>query len=525
MLLENCICGCENFAEARVNSIPIAICENCGIYRQRLDMTEQELNTYYEKLYHDGVYAHSIEHDKEVARKRLEFSRNEIKGRILDIGCGNGSFVIEARAKGFECYGIDISEIDFMDRESIYHGALDSINFPTDYFQTVTLHDSLEHMVNPVRVLEECFRILDEGGTLIIDFPSFFSDVGEHHWKSIEHIWMFRQGDIVRLLEKIGFNDVDVKIPIESKYIFYAQKPEQERTSILVPSGIGDVYWVMTKLESYIKKHNLGIPEVFIQSVQGKKQRSFDYLQKFPFLKAGGYRETGSNKFPEFQEGYLKNGRNIFENVHGCDLFMTYNGTMRFSRKLEETLPEYGVNWYPKMFRPLSQIKAGENYKKEHGKFVVAYFVDHGMYKGWLAQFSKEDIFQSMKSLVHRTNYKVILIGANWDVGGIHTSLMRMAIESGLEDHFIDLVGMTTLDDLLALLENCELVYGFPSGASLLGAYYKKQTVLLWSDYFQEGFHKFSCPSDSLGEWYHPLQTYKSNLSSVTQKLLEVVGE
>ncbi len=299
---------------------------------------------------------------------------------------------------------------------------------------------------------------------------------------------------------------------------------DEKITSILVPSGIGDIFWIMAKMESFLKEQNISNPEIFIQQGNGAdgimKQRALPFVEKFSFVKAGGYLITG-NQFQAFKDGYLHDKANLFYDIAGCDLFLTFNGSLRMGRELADVSPQWETNWYPEMIRSDYQIQKGKEYSSNYGSYVVAYFVPHGMYQGWLVQFQKEKIYESMKSIVQETGKKIILIGATWDDTALKDFFLQKAKQDNLQDSFINLVGETSLDDILALVENCSLMYGFPSGVSFLAPYYKKQTLILWNDYFCEDFHWNCVVPESRTNWYHALQTYKHDLRVVTKKLLE----
>jgi len=373
-----------------------------------------------------------------------------------------------------------------------YYGELENIHFPTDHFKLVGTEDTKEEH------LEECFRILEMDGELIIrKTPS-----------------LGRPQRLIQGLTRIGFTDIYM-----GDSVFIAKKPIWKRTSILVPGGIGDVFWDLVKLESFCKKKEIGIPEIFVHSANEKK-RSIPYIEKFPIVKAGDFLVINNN-FQEFKDGYLHDKANLFENVAGCDLFLTFNGSLRMGRELDEVHPEWEADWYPKMFRSIEQIETGKSYRDAYGPYMVGYFIPFGMYREWLVQFPKDQIYESMKSVILETQKKVVLIGAKWDENQLENYFLQRADADGLESSFINLVGKTDITQLLALVENCDLMYGFPSGASFLAPYYKKQTVMLWSNYFGEGFQWNCVVPEARNNWYHALQTYKHDLKAVTDKLLE----
>lgn len=94
-------------------------------------------------------------------------------GRILDIGCATGVFLDMARKKGWEPYGVDISEYAAhyardkfgikVETKELYE-----IKFPDKFFDVITMWDTIEHLPNPRQTLEESFRILKDDGLLAI---------------------------------------------------------------------------------------------------------------------------------------------------------------------------------------------------------------------------------------------------------------------------------------------------------------------------------------------------------------------
>ncbi len=99
-----------------------------------------------------------------------------------------------------------------------------NIRFPAEYFTFITLHDVLEHLVNPLLYLKEIHRILIDQGTVIIDFPNFFVEEGQHHWKRVEHLWYFTIQQLNDLVTSNGFEIVEETSPILSKILLVLKK-------------------------------------------------------------------------------------------------------------------------------------------------------------------------------------------------------------------------------------------------------------------------------------------------------------
>ena len=123
-------------------------------------------------------------------------------GKLLDVGCGNGNFLKTMQDKGWEVRGTDFDTqaINFAKEKygvTVDLGDLRNINYPENSFDAITLNNVIEHLPNPVDVLEECKRILKPNGHLVVVTPNiqawghqkFKSD-----WRGLEvprHLFLF----------------------------------------------------------------------------------------------------------------------------------------------------------------------------------------------------------------------------------------------------------------------------------------------------------------------------------------------
>ena len=117
-----------------------------------------------------------------LARKTLRFFQQKEKGLLLDVGCSHGAYSFELARRGFTVIGIDTNE------ESIYvaqkiKGHLDlqnvnflrmdilSNNFSEKKFDFIIIFETLEHIKEDGRGIQELNRILKDNGTLILSVP------------------------------------------------------------------------------------------------------------------------------------------------------------------------------------------------------------------------------------------------------------------------------------------------------------------------------------------------------------------
>jgi len=111
--------------------------------------------------------------------RRLELIRRyaRLDGmRILDVGCGIGTYVSKLRAYSPEVYGVDIDpeKVARAQRE-LDHIALapaEELPFPDGFFDVVLLHEVLEHVQDDRRAALEALRVTGVGGRVVVFVPN-----------------------------------------------------------------------------------------------------------------------------------------------------------------------------------------------------------------------------------------------------------------------------------------------------------------------------------------------------------------
>ncbi|MGQ9846694.1 MAG: class I SAM-dependent methyltransferase [Bacteroidales bacterium] len=144
--------------------------------------------------------------------------------RVLDVGCGWGRLLDYFKILGWETFGVEpgisASERARKKGHTIYTGELLNTKFPSNYFSAVIFCHSLEHIHNPMEVLEETHRILAPHGLLVIEVPNFRSADASFWgstWNHLDvpyHLYHWTPQSLKEALLKSGFKILNVRFKI-----------------------------------------------------------------------------------------------------------------------------------------------------------------------------------------------------------------------------------------------------------------------------------------------------------------------
>ena len=113
--------------------------------------------------------------------------------RYLDVGCSTGFVVEAARDRGWDALGIDLNpsavEFGLTRGLNLRAVALEEAGFPAGSFDAVSLFDVLEHLLDPVRTLRVCARLLKPGGIVFLYVPNYDSASRLLMGKEAHFIW------------------------------------------------------------------------------------------------------------------------------------------------------------------------------------------------------------------------------------------------------------------------------------------------------------------------------------------------
>lgn len=175
---------------------------------------------------------------------QVRFLRALPEGRLLDVGCGSGDWLMFMRSLGWRVAGVDFDENALkVAREKgleVTCGALEQANFPEGTFDAVTLNHVIEHVPDPVQTLAECRRVLKPGGKLVLFTPNALSlghRIFKQDWRGLEtprHLHIFSTRSMPALLELAGFKNITIRPDIGPSVVY---ESIQLRRGVVGPPG------------------------------------------------------------------------------------------------------------------------------------------------------------------------------------------------------------------------------------------------------------------------------------------------
>ncbi len=223
---------------------PIVRCTTCGLVYVNPRRRQETLL----ELYRQSVYFQSEDHlasgyedyvgDREIHaiffNQQLDTIERHLKtrGRLLDVGCAVGFLLDEARRRGWQTAGVELSEFaaNYAREEiklDVLQKTLRDAKYPEEHFDAIVMDDVIEHFGDPEAELREVWRILRKHGVVLIHTPNVDSawyKLMRTHWvhlKPGEHLYYFSPSTLATLLEKVGFRVVATRPSGKTTHVAY----------------------------------------------------------------------------------------------------------------------------------------------------------------------------------------------------------------------------------------------------------------------------------------------------------------
>ncbi|HYW16170.1 MAG TPA: class I SAM-dependent methyltransferase [Allosphingosinicella sp.] len=151
--------------------------------------------------------------------ERVAFPEGAIRPRLLDIGCGNGEYLVRARKAGWEVFGCDFDPAAVKAaRETgaeVREGGAEAFIDSPGSFDAVTLGHVVEHVHDPAGLLALCRDLLKPGGAIFVDTPNAEARglrLFGRSWRGLEpprHLILFNWSGLEQLMIRTGFEALE----------------------------------------------------------------------------------------------------------------------------------------------------------------------------------------------------------------------------------------------------------------------------------------------------------------------------
>jgi 2-polyprenyl-3-methyl-5-hydroxy-6-metoxy-1,4-benzoquinol methylase len=245
-------------------------CERCGLLFANPLPDAAELARIYAP---DGVWGRTRQHPPErpMARRRLQRLFEPISSEfdvmhppsgaaVLDFGCGEGALLDTLAARGWITHGLDPSTKVAFPRH------LEVVQLPeAPQFDLVVVHHVLEHILQPLAVLEQLARATRPGGFLMASVPNLeAADVHgdlEYCLRSKTHVLAYTQPCLQWLTAAAGFRVVAAMAVADSRHlVVLARREDGELPKPPAPLEAG--HSALTRYYARFPEHRAWLPSL-----------------------------------------------------------------------------------------------------------------------------------------------------------------------------------------------------------------------------------------------------------------------
>jgi len=198
-------------------------CTDCELVSTRPFLSDEAQGIWYRAKYHGwwkGIKWHPLHVITGFLQgNRFRFVNRHMQegSRLMDIGCGDGTFIKYMESRGFEVWGVENPGLFPRSGEGDTDMDMKGLDVGTGpggevvQFDIVTVWHALEHVEDPLSVLRRAHDALKTSGRLIISVPNFKSlqsVLCRGKWFHLDlprHRWHFCPETMAGILQKSGF--------------------------------------------------------------------------------------------------------------------------------------------------------------------------------------------------------------------------------------------------------------------------------------------------------------------------------
>lgn len=221
----------------------------CDYYKQIPFLTDEEMNNLYEKEYKPfndhGIHQMLM---LRIIKQRIRKFRHLIRNKdVLEIGSSTGEFLHLCKSENPKSVqGVEISEYASAiarDRYKVNVSLSTFEDFQSDMrFDTIFMFHVIEHVKDPLAVINKCKSLLRKGGSLVMETPNLASFENRFYgenwvaWQAPFHTFLFSPRSLNILSEKNNLRIIDIHYAFFSNtYSFLIPFLLKHRNKIALP--------------------------------------------------------------------------------------------------------------------------------------------------------------------------------------------------------------------------------------------------------------------------------------------------
>jgi 2-polyprenyl-3-methyl-5-hydroxy-6-metoxy-1,4-benzoquinol methylase len=227
------------------NNYDVILCDKCEYAHIMPLPTMEDVNEFYGKDYYETIkpemlsnYEKSLDWFNQMYDDRFEiFEENtSMPGRVLDIGAGAGYFLKRAKERNWQYVGVEASRAackyaEEYNKVTIINDFVENISVSeVGQFDAINISEVLEHVINPVGILEKCYKLLKDDGILFVMVPNEFNPLqlanneinpeSSNYWVVPDHHYNYFNFDsISSVLGKAKFKSFKTEVSFPMEYL------------------------------------------------------------------------------------------------------------------------------------------------------------------------------------------------------------------------------------------------------------------------------------------------------------------
>ena len=209
--------------DRKIQHYRIVRCKNCGLVRSDPVLSEDNLSLLYKncKFLYENESRLAAATYASLAQKYFKLLPGNQKRSLLEVGCGNGTFLEEMMRNGIEnVVGVEpTNDVQNFTSDKMKPHIINDVfkpgRFGDETFDMMCAFHLIDHLLDPDEFVKESLRILKKSGMILLVCHNVDAMVNRVLKEcspvfDIEHIFIFNKSTLRTLVEKNGFEVIGI---------------------------------------------------------------------------------------------------------------------------------------------------------------------------------------------------------------------------------------------------------------------------------------------------------------------------